>query len=117
MSVCKRGLVLVFVLDWTQCLPQRASAPPAMLRGCMTGFQKNWGLGPPKRHDKVDTICTVPLDCGTPTTRRLYPFGAYHLIILTIQQNDLEDNPCTKLRPPTNITNNTDRQQTHNTTE
>ena len=38
--------------------------------------QKNWGPGPPERQDKVDTICTVPLDCGTPTTRRLYPFGA-----------------------------------------
>ena len=39
--------------------------------------QKNWGPGPPERQDKVDTICTVPLDCGTPTTRRLYPFGAH----------------------------------------
>ena len=37
---------------------------------------KNWGPGPPERQDKVDTICTVPLDCGTPTTRRLYPLGA-----------------------------------------
>ena len=37
---------------------------------------KNWRPGPPERQDKVDTICTVPLDCGTPTTRRLYPFGA-----------------------------------------
>ena len=24
----------------------------------------------------MDTICTVSLDCDTPTTRRLYPFGA-----------------------------------------
>ena len=74
MSVCKRVLVLVLVLDWTQCHPQGAGAPPAM-----TGFPKNWGPGPPKRQDKVDTICTVPIDCGTPTTRRLYPFGALHL--------------------------------------
>ena len=37
---------------------------------------KNWGPGPPERQDKVDAICTVPLDCGTPITRRLYPFGA-----------------------------------------
>ena len=29
----------------------------------------------------------------------------------------MEDNPCTKLRPHTNTTNNTDLQQTHNTTE
>ena len=32
--------------------------------------------GGPERQDKVDTICTVPLDCGTPTRHRLYPFGA-----------------------------------------
>ena len=38
--------------------------------------QNNWGPGTPVRQDKVDTICTVPLDCGTPTTSRLYPFGA-----------------------------------------
>ena len=37
---------------------------------------KNWGPGIPERQDKVDTICTFPLDSGTPTTRRLYPFGA-----------------------------------------
>ena len=72
MSV-KGLLVLVLVLDWTQCLLQGAGAPPAMMRGRMTDLpKKNWGPG----QDKVDTICTVPLDCGTPTTRRLYPFGA-----------------------------------------
>ena len=38
--------------------------------------KKTWGPGPQERQDKVDTICTVPLDCGTPTTCRLYPFGA-----------------------------------------
>ena len=74
--MCKRVLVLVLILDWTQCLPQGAGAPPALLRGRMTGFPKNWGPGLPGKQDKVDTICTFPLDCGTPTTRRLYPFGA-----------------------------------------
>ena len=57
VSVCKRGLVLVLVLDWT--LPKKAGG---------------WGLR--RRKDKVDTICTVPLECGTPTTRMLYPCGA-----------------------------------------
>ena len=66
--------MLVLVLDWT--FPQGAGAPPAMLRGHMTGFPKKWGPEPPERQDKVDTICTVPLDCGTPTKRRMYPFGA-----------------------------------------
>ena len=78
MSVCKSFFALVLVLDWTQCLLQGAGALPAMLRGRMTGFPKILGPGPPERQDKVDTICTVPLDCGTPTTRRLYPFGARH---------------------------------------
>ena len=74
--MCVKGfLVLVLVLDWTQCLPQGTGAPPAMLRGRMTGFPKNWEPGTPERQDKVDTICTVPLDCGTPTTRRLYRFA------------------------------------------
>ena len=69
MSVCKS----VLVLDWTQCLPQGAGASPAMLRGRVTGFPKNWGPGPPERQGKVYTICTIPLDCGTPM---LYPCGA-----------------------------------------
>ena len=29
--------------------------------------KKTGGPGPPERQDKVDTFCTVPLDCGTPT--------------------------------------------------
>ena len=36
-----------------------------------------------------------------------HPILFYH-IILTLQQNDLEDNSCTKLRPPAYTTNNTD---------
>ena len=86
MSVCKRFLVLVLVLDWNQCLPQGGGAPPAMLRCRLTGFPKNWGPGPLERQDKVHTICTVPIDCDTLTTRRLYPFGAWmecaqHLLV------------------------------------
>ena len=37
--VCVKGsLVLVLVLDWTQCLPQGVGAPPAMLRGRTAGL-------------------------------------------------------------------------------
>ena len=72
--------MLVLVLDLTQCLPQGAGALPAMMQDCMTGSQKNWGPGPPEGQDKVETICTVPLDCGTPTTRRLYLFGVENII-------------------------------------
>ena len=32
----------------------------------------------------MDTICTVTLDCGAPTTRRLYPFGARPLCITVV---------------------------------
>ena len=41
--MCKRVLVLILVLGWTQCLPQEAGALPAMLRGRMTGFPKKLG--------------------------------------------------------------------------
>ena len=42
--VCVKGsLVLVLVLDWTQCLPQGVGAPPAMLRGRTAGFPKKLG--------------------------------------------------------------------------
>ena len=43
MSVCKRVLVFVLVLDLTQCLPQGAGALPAMMKGCMTDFPKKLG--------------------------------------------------------------------------
>ena len=36
----KGFLVLVLVLDWTQCLPQGAGAPPALMQCRMTGFPK-----------------------------------------------------------------------------
>ena len=51
--VCVKGsLVLVLVLDLTQCLPQGVGAPPAMLRGRTAGFHKNWVAGPPERRDR-----------------------------------------------------------------
>ena len=43
MSVCKRVVVLVLVLDWTQCLPQISGAPTAMMRGRMPDFPKKLG--------------------------------------------------------------------------
>ena len=55
MSVCKR--VLVLVLYWTQCLPQGADAPPAMLRGCMTGFPQKIGAC---RLSKWRSLCGCP---------------------------------------------------------
>ena len=43
MLCVKGSLVLVLVLDWTQCLPQGVGAPPAMLRGRTAGFPKKLG--------------------------------------------------------------------------
>ena len=66
---------------------------------------KNWGPGPQERQDKVDTICTVPLDCGTPTTRRLYPFGANHHHVVVVDLPLLRvavegsDNPVSLEKP------------------
>ena len=77
--MCVKGfLVLVLVLDWIQCLPQEAVAPPAMLRGRMTGFpEKTEGPGLRRGRRGGYNLHSPPLpDCGTPTTRRLYPFGA-----------------------------------------
>ena len=69
-------LLLVLVLDWTQCLPQGVSTPPAMQRGRTAGFPKNgW---PGLRRGGIDwyNLHSPPPDCGAPTTCRLYPFGA-----------------------------------------
>ena len=62
--------MLVLVLGWTSSLPKGVDAPPAMLRGRTAGF--------PKRRDGIGeyNLHNVPPNCGTPTTSRLYPFGA-----------------------------------------
>ena len=71
----KGSLVLVLVLDWTQCLPKGVGAPPAMLRA---GFPKKRGQDL-RRGGVGGYNLHSPPDCGTPTTSRLYPFGAGHL--------------------------------------
>ena len=55
-------------------VPQGLGAPPAMLRGRTAGFPKKLG----GRRGGVGgyNLHSVPPDCGTPTTSRLYPFGA-----------------------------------------
>ena len=59
--VCVKGsLVLVLVLDWTQCLPQGVGAPPAMLRGRTAGFPHKQGGRPSGEAGYVDTIGTIP---------------------------------------------------------
>ena len=56
----KAYLVLVLVLDWTQCLPQGVGAAPSMLRGRTVGFPKKLGGQASGEAGLVDTICTVP---------------------------------------------------------
>ena len=77
--MCVKGsLVLVLVLDWTQCHPQGLGAPPAMLRGRTAGFPKKMGGRASGEAGIVgyNLHSTPPPDCGAPTTCRLYPFGA-----------------------------------------
>ena len=51
--MCVKGsLVLVLVLDWTQCLPQGVGAAPAILRGRTADIPKNWVAGPPERRGR-----------------------------------------------------------------
>ena len=73
MSVCKRVFSVRFGPGLDSMSPASSASHAA---GLHDWFPQKMGPGPPARQDKVDTICTVPLDCGTPTTRRLYPFGA-----------------------------------------
>ena len=74
--------MLVLVLGWTQCLPQGVGAPPAMLRGRIAGFPKKTGRPGLRRggvggYNLHSVPPNSPPDCGTPTTSRLYPFGAH----------------------------------------
>ena len=78
MSVCKRVFSVGFGPGLDSMSPARSWRSPSHAAGLHGWFPKKWGPGPQERQDKVDTICTVPLDCGTPTTRRLYPFGAIY---------------------------------------
>ena len=59
--MCVKGsLVLVLVLDWTQCLPQGVGAPPAMLRRRTAGFPKKLGAGPPERRGRWIQLAQSP---------------------------------------------------------
>ena len=74
--MCVKGsLVLVVVLDWTQCLRQGVGAPPAMLRGCTADLPQKTGWPGLRRGGIGGYNLHSPPDCGTPTTCRLYPFG------------------------------------------
>ena len=64
MRVCVR-VFIGFGPGLDSMSPTRSRCLLAMLRGRTAGFPKNW----------ADTICSFP-DCGTPTTSRLYLFGA-----------------------------------------
>ena len=74
--------MLVLVLGWTQCLPQgdaRLASP------------KNWAAGPPERRGRwIQFAQCSPRQsprlwhCGTPTTGRLYPFGANCFLFVNV---------------------------------
>ena len=104
--MCVKGsLVLVLVLDLTQCLPQGVGAPPAMLRGRTAGFFKKLGGRASGEEDcgtpNTNRLYPFGAECGTPTTSRLYPFGGrrcYHphystYIQLTFQHHKQRSRP------------------------
>ena len=73
--------MLVLVLGWTQCLLQGVGAPARHAAGTHGWLpQKKWAAGPPERRGRwiqfKQSSPNSPPDCGTPTTSRLYPFGA-----------------------------------------
>ena len=76
--MCERILVLVMVLDWTQCLPQGVGAPPAMLLGRTAGFPKNWVAGPPERRDRWIQFAQPP----PPPTVAHQPRAGYIRLVL-----------------------------------
>ena len=46
--------------------------------------KKNWVAGPPVERGRWIQFAQSP-DCGTPTTSRLYPFGASNHVLLGLQ--------------------------------
>ena len=65
MRVCEMVFSVGFGPGLDSMSPARSRRSASHAAGCTTDFPK-----------KLDTICTVPPDCGTPNTCRLYPFGA-----------------------------------------
>ena len=79
--VCVKGsLVLVLVLGWTQCVPQRVGAPLAMLRGRTAGFPKKLDGRASGEAGKVDTICTVFPPTVPPTVAHQPRAGCIRLV-------------------------------------
>ena len=76
MSVCTKVFSVGFGSGLDSMSPTRSWRSASHDAGSHYWLPKNWEPEPPERQDKVDTICTVHLECGTPTTHRLYPFGA-----------------------------------------
>ena len=86
--------MLALVLGWTQCLPQGVGAPPAMLRERTAGFPQKTGRPGLRRggvggYNLHSVPPNSPPDCGTPTTSRLYPFGAFVSVYVDLQYNDI----------------------------
>ena len=67
MSVCKRVFSVGFGPGLDLMSTARSWRSASHAAGSHDWLPKKWGPGLPERQDNVDTICTVPLDCGTQT--------------------------------------------------
>ena len=74
--MCVKGFLVGFGPGLDSMTPARSWLSATHAAGSHDWLPQNTVPEPPERQDKVDTFCTVTIDCGTPTTRRLYPFGA-----------------------------------------
>ena len=84
MRVCVRVFSVGFVPGLESMSPAGVGAPPAMLRGRTAGFPKKTGRPGLRRggvggYNLHSVPPDSPPDCGTPTTSRLYPFGAHEV--------------------------------------
>ena len=87
MRVCERVFSAGFGPGLDSMSPARSRRYASHAAGTHGWLpEKNWVAGPPERRGKWIQFsqCSPPtvsrlLHCGTPTTSRLYPFGAHYL--------------------------------------
>ena len=103
--------------DITNCIQYITNIPNSIITGDVNAHSTLWHsytdnhrgeLISGTRSNSNSNHITLNTDTPTRVPNNAHQQPTSPDIILTLQQNYLEDNPCTQLRPPTNTTNNTD---------